>query len=62
MGDETAALLMQEDRWGPAWLDLDLATQDEIVDRLINDQIKDTLVDWLCQTHGLEKRTSLSRC
>ncbi len=54
-GDETAAKLMQEDRWGPEWLDLDLATQDEIVDRLINEEEEEKLVDWLCQTHDLDR-------
>ena len=54
-GDETAARLMQKDRWGPGWFDLDLATQDEIVDRLVNDENEEILVDWLCEKHGLER-------
>lgn len=54
-GDETAARLMQADRWGPEWLDLDPVTQDEIVDRLLNDEDKAKLVTWLCQTHGFDE-------
>ncbi|MEE9376351.1 MAG: type II CRISPR RNA-guided endonuclease Cas9 [Rhizobiaceae bacterium] len=54
-GDETAAQLMQEERWGKSWFDLDLKTQDEIVDRLINEEDETTLVEWLCVEHGLEK-------
>jgi len=59
MGDETAARLIQKDRWGPDWFDLDLATQDEIVDRLINEEEEDKLVVWLCTTHGLERNQAL---
>lgn len=55
LGDDTAAKLMQKDRWGEDWLELALATQDKIVDRLINEEDEDVLVDWLCTTHGLER-------
>lgn len=55
VGDETAARLMQDDRWGKTWFDLELATQDEIVDRLINEEKEEVLVDWLCATHDLER-------
>ncbi|HHG90589.1 MAG TPA: type II CRISPR RNA-guided endonuclease Cas9 [Devosia sp.] len=55
VGDETAARLMQKDCWGPEWLELDLATQDEIVEHLINEEEKDRLVAWLCDVHGLDK-------
>lgn len=54
-GDTTAAALMQEDRWGPTWFDLDLATQDEIIMRLIEEEEEAVLVDWLCGTHGLDR-------
>ncbi|MEP4704037.1 MAG: type II CRISPR RNA-guided endonuclease Cas9, partial [Hyphomicrobiales bacterium] len=59
-GDETAARLMQEDRWGATWFDLDLATKDEIVLRLINDENEDELVAWLCDVHGLNKEQAYS--
>ncbi|WP_373086796.1 type II CRISPR RNA-guided endonuclease Cas9 [Sneathiella sp.] len=55
-GDETAAKLMQEDRWGTSWLDLDLPSQDEIVDKLVNDEDEEQLVTWLCNTHKLDKK------
>ena len=55
VGDETAARLMQKDRWDKDWFDLDLATQDEIVDRLINEEKEEVLVDWLGEKHGLER-------
>jgi len=58
-GDETAARLVQKDRWGPDWFDLDLATQDKIVDRLINEEEEDKLVAWLCDTHGLAREQAL---
>lgn len=54
-GDETAAKLMQEDRWGPSWLKLDLSTQDVIVSKLIEDEDEETLVTWLHNTHGLDE-------
>lgn len=55
VGDETAARLMQKDRWGESWFDLDLTTQDEIVDRLLNEEEEQVLVEWLCTAHGLER-------
>lgn len=58
-GDETAAQLMQENRWDESWFELDLATQDEIVDRLINEEDEDKLVVWLNEKHGLEREQAL---
>ncbi len=52
-GDATAAALMQEDRWGASWFELDLATQDEIVMKLIDEEDEIVLIKWLCDTHGL---------
>lgn len=54
-GDETAARLMQEERWGAGWLELDLAARDEIVMRLLDEEDEEKLVDWLCETHGLAR-------
>lgn len=53
-GDMTACKLMQTDRWGPSWLDLDLTTQDEIIDRLINEEKEDVLISYLVDTQGLK--------
>lgn len=55
VGDTTAAALQQKERWGESWLNLDLATQDEIVHQLLNEEKEEILVDWLCHTHGLER-------
>lgn len=63
-GDETAARLMQEDRWGPSWFDLDVETQDVIVDRLIDEEDPERLVAWLCESYGLdeERAQSVANC
>ncbi len=58
-GDETAARMMQKDSWGESWFDLDLATQDEIVDHLINEEEEAKLVAYLCGIHGLDKERAL---
>ena len=55
VGDTTAAALQQKERWGESWLDLDLATQDEIVGKLLNEEKEEVLVDWLCANYGLER-------
>ncbi|MCF6216203.1 MAG: type II CRISPR RNA-guided endonuclease Cas9 [Emcibacter sp.] len=54
-GDETAAKLMEKDRWGTAWLDLDLKTQDEIVNKLLDVEKEEELISWLCDSHGLSE-------
>lgn len=54
-GDETAARMRHEDRWGPTWFDLDLTTQDEIVGHLIDEEEKDKLIAYLCDIHGSTK-------
>jgi len=58
-GDLTALKMKHKDRWGASWFDLDLQTQDEIVDRLINEEEEEKLVVWLCNTYGLEKDQAL---
>ena len=52
-GDTTAATLMQDGAWGPAWLDLDRRVQDEIVLQLLEVEQEDDLVAWLTDRHGL---------
>jgi CRISPR-associated endonuclease Csn1 len=51
--DKTAAILMQEDRWGKAWFDLDAETQNGIVTRLIDEADEKALVGWLMQQFSL---------
>ena len=58
-GDETAAKLMQADRWGPQWLSLDLATQDKIVDQLLNEEDEIKLVAWLCDNYDLSEEQAI---
>ena len=53
-GDATAARLMQKDRWGEGWFNLDLKTQDEIVSHLINEEDEEILVGYLRDVHSLD--------
>ncbi len=52
-GDETAAALAKEDRFGPAWRGLSLETRIIIVTRLLEEEDEETLLAWLCADHGL---------
>ena len=54
-GDETAAQMMQENRWGQAWFDLSLKNQDEIIWRIIDEENEDVLVAWLQESYGFDK-------
>jgi CRISPR-associated endonuclease Csn1 len=51
--DKTAAVLMQEDRWGKAWFELTSDVQNEIVSRLIDEEDPKALVSWLTEHFGL---------
>jgi len=53
-GDATAAQMKEDDRWGKSWFDLDLQKQDEIIDRLINEEKEDVLVAYLRDVHKLD--------
>ncbi len=53
-GDTTAAKMKHKNRWGEGWFDLDLQTQDEIIDRLINEEKEDILVAYLQDVHRLD--------
>ena len=50
-GDETAVRLSKI--FGKTWYDIPFATQNEIVDRLLNDADEAGLIAWLCDAHGL---------
>jgi len=52
-GDKTAVVLAAKKRWGPDWRKLDLATQDDIVERLLAEEDEAALVTWLKSEHGL---------
>jgi CRISPR-associated endonuclease Csn1 len=58
-GDETAARLMQKDRWGEAWFELDLATRDDIVTRLLEEESEEKLLAWLVERHGLDRERAI---
>lgn len=60
VGDETAGRLMQEDAWGPDWLSLDRAVQDEIVQMLLDTEENRDLIRWLMENHGLDESTALA--
>lgn len=58
-GDTTASALMQEERWGKEWFELDRQAQDEVVDRLLNEENEDTLVRLLTEEFGFDTERAL---
>ncbi len=52
--DETAAVLSNKKGFGPRWVKLTLAEQDEVVERLLTDTDEGALIDWLSTRWGLE--------
>ncbi len=54
LGDEIRAELSHKDRFGAKWSTLTEAEQITIVDRLRNDQSEKDLIDWLCETYGID--------
>lgn len=54
-GDETAVKLGDEDCFGTKWARFDLATQDAIVERLLDDPDEQSVRDWLMAEHGLDE-------
>ncbi len=54
VGDETAGRLVDKGAWGPDWLNLDRAVQDEIVMKLLETEEHKELVDWLVTCHGVD--------
>ncbi|WP_169568156.1 type II CRISPR RNA-guided endonuclease Cas9 [Sneathiella limimaris] len=63
-GDETAAKLMQPDRWGLAWLELTADQQHQIVYQLLHEENEEALIKWLCNTWELspEQAYQVSNC
>ncbi|HZS80508.1 MAG TPA: hypothetical protein VFA14_03640 [Herbaspirillum sp.] len=49
-GNKTSAILSKPEHFGKAWSGFDLARQDEIVTRLLDEASESALIDWL-QTH-----------
>lgn len=54
-GDETAAILAGPKYFGPAWRELPLTDQGEIVERLIHEQDEETLIDFLHSRFGFNR-------
>lgn len=54
IGDETAAELSKEKRWGKTWRDLSLTDQTRIVHRLIDEEDEAALEKWLRDAFGLD--------
>lgn len=54
-GNVTTAILGKPGLLGDAWFDLDEATQDEIVLRLVSDENETTLVQWLMEKVGFDE-------
>lgn len=63
VGDVTAGTLRQEKAWGPSWLELDRASQDEIVIQLLETEDDNNLLTWLKTHHGIsgDRAKSISR-
>jgi len=57
-GDETAAKLTSAKRWGPDWRKLPLQAQDAIVQRLLEEEDEERLVEDLILAHGLSAETA----
>lgn len=62
VGDETAAKLMQPDRWGPEWMELDRAAQDTIVQNLLDEEEEETLVAYLSNEFGFTTEQAYRIC
>lgn len=57
-GDKTAAVLAASKRWGNDWRDLDAATQEAIIENLLDEEDDAKLRTWLTQVHGLSMETA----
>ncbi|MDF2373400.1 MAG: type II CRISPR RNA-guided endonuclease Cas9 [Rhizobiaceae bacterium] len=58
-GDETAARLMQKDRWGSCWFDLSLATRDMVVTQLLEEENEENLFAWLLKQHDFDRQQAI---
>lgn len=52
-GDKTASVLANKNRWGVDWRKIPFEIQEEIVERLLEEESEDALLSWLCKEHGL---------
>ncbi|MGK2959528.1 MAG: type II CRISPR RNA-guided endonuclease Cas9 [Acidimicrobiales bacterium] len=57
-GDETAVKLSKEQYFGQEWFGFIPEVQNEIVERLLNDDDETGLIAWLCDTYNLSEQTA----
>ena len=57
-GDGTAAVLAHKARWGKPWRDLPFTEQQEVVERLLEEEDEGVLRNWLMQRHGLSEEAA----
>ena len=55
IGDEVRAELMDKKRFGPNWVSLSTDAQWDIIDRLLNEEDTEKLLDWLKHSHALDQ-------
>lgn len=60
VGDLTAALLMQDDVWGQSWFDLAREAQGHIISKLINAEVENDFIPWLCENHNIDHEVALN--
>ncbi|MFV0644893.1 MAG: type II CRISPR RNA-guided endonuclease Cas9, partial [Sphingomonadaceae bacterium] len=58
IGDEVRAELIDKKRFGPRWASLSSDEQWTVIDRLLNEENTDTLLDWLKNTYALDQETA----
>lgn len=56
IGDETAGAL--KDSWGPAWHELSLNTQDEVILKLLNTEDPKAMLSYLMENYGFDENTA----
>jgi CRISPR-associated endonuclease Csn1 len=54
VGDETAGRMMQDHAWGQDWLALERAMQGEIVEKMLDTEDSEILIEWLMANHNLD--------
>lgn len=57
-GNDTARILSAAECFGERWWQLDLSTQDAVVERLLEEQSEGTLIDWLVEHTGVDERAA----
>lgn len=55
LGDETAAKMMQPERWGKEWFALDLEKQDRIINTLNEEESDTTVIQWLAEEFDFDE-------